>query len=772
MLASQIDNTRPKLYRGELFDITITSYNNKFGNEKIKTSFEYGINFPMIYYINELEKIIDKDPSDDKTEKRKKRVQFLKMCNTEENKIFIDLFNNLITYLNGGSMNISNNYNNQPLIVVLAGGNIISIFFNVLKLLLSEESGLDIIFNLFDNEKTSEEFKKLLEQIKYNLKDNSYLRDYLKSSEYQNYSDLDFNLLPNRLDNEWFIYNGGVGEKKRRLTEVEKLKGTSFQEPTKSRKEIMAEKRKLKEDEELKKLEAYKEELEKKEKKRFEALKALKDAKKKGKITKSLAVNKKIDDAKSVLQQTTDNLEDLKEIINEKKKNINEKDLTGFFLCRIKSSFPCRDNQIKDFNDHNKKFLNYEEIKNEIDVLNINQSAKKNDCKLIDLNKLNTIYDKLIAHLAKKDWLKIDVSPECLAFIKKLLSKKLITKKCTDANTLVISRSIFDPTIEIMHQKYNDYYESTDEVNKLRNMIYYIHLITFTINNEILNENNPLYNDYEKTPMNLFDNFFNIDYILTLNDGILLKFIKQIIDKFYEFKYTKTIIKNIQNIYSACGEPIKANYQVYSSSVFSIYRNFIEATLKLNENISEAEPKYDKGTFITINVLKSFKEDELILHNVDESSFIDAEIDYILNDNSEPLTDEEKIKIEKEIDEFIKEQEEEEEQEQKEEDKDKLAFKKQKLETDHKSIEKDLEMRVPMDLGEGFKKKIKRKNILSKIKSKVTEKIKKYKKKRKSKKTKKRFKKFVKKVMRLTKKCKKKKYKNTRKCKKFLQIVK
>ena len=246
MFTSQINN-RPKLYRGELFDITITSYNNKFGNEKIKTSFEYGINFPIIYYINELEKIIDKDPSDDKIEKRRKRLEFLKICNTPQNKIVIDLFNNLIIYLNGGSMNISNNYNNQPLIVVLAGGNIISIFFNILKLLLSEESGVDIIFNFFDHEKMSQEFKKILEQIKDNLLSRSYLRDYLESSEYQNYSDLDFNLLPNRLDSGWFVYEGGV---KRRLTEAERLIEDSVKEPIKSRKEIMEEKKKLKEYEE------------------------------------------------------------------------------------------------------------------------------------------------------------------------------------------------------------------------------------------------------------------------------------------------------------------------------------------------------------------------------------------------------------------------------------------------------------------------------------------------------------------------------------------
>ena len=739
MLTSQI-NTRPKLYRGELFDITITSYNNKFGNEKIKTSFEYGINFPLIYYINELEKIIHKDPSDDKTEKRRKRLEFLKMCNTPENKIFIDLFNHLITYLNGGSMNEPNNFNNQPLIVVLAGGNIISIFFNLLKLLLSEESGVDIIFNLFDIEKTSEEFQKLLEQIKYSLKDNSYLRDYLESSEYQNYSDLDFNLLPNKLNNIWFM-EGGV--EKRRLTEAERLMETSFQEPIKSRKELMEEKRKLKEYEEKLKKEEEKKKLQvlaEKKKLREAEKKKIKEEEKK-KHAEILAANKRS------LKEAEKKEKKIKEKNEDFSKYMQDEYLSGFILCRIKSSFPCLDDVVKNFTDNNKQFLNFED---EIDILNSTIQNKPENCDFNDLNKLNITYDKLIAHLSKKNWLSSDVSPQCLAFIKKLLSKKLFTKKCTDANTLVIARSNLDFN---PNNSNFIYYDPKDEVNKLKNMIYYIHLITFTINNTILNKNNPLYTDYGKNPINLFDNFFDLHSIIKSNDGILLKIIKQIIDNFYYLKDTKTIIKNIQNIYSACGEEKETSYQLYSTPDPNIrkYKNFVEATLKLNDSIRT----YDKGTFITINILKSFKEDELILHNLDESSFIDEEIDYILNDDFKPLTDEEKIKIEKEIEDFIKEPEEEEKED----------FKKRKLESFK-------EVPVPMNLGEGFKKKIKRKNILSKIKSKVTEKIKKYKKKRKSKKTRKRFKKFVKKVMRLTKKCKKKKYKNTRKCKKFLQVVK
>ena len=394
--------------------------------------------------------------------------------------------------------------------------------------------------------------------------------------------------------------------------------------------QVLAEKKKLRE--------AEKKKIKEEEKKRHAAI---------------LAANKRnLKEAEKKEKKIKEKNEDLS-------KYMQDEYLSGFFLCRIKSSFPCLDDVIKNFTDNNKQFLNFED---EIDILNSTIQNKPENCNFNDLNKLNITYDKLIAHLAKKNWLSSNVSPQCLAFIKKLLSKKLFTKKCTDANTLVIARSNFnfDPTNSNFI-----YYDSNDEVNKLKNMIYYIHLITFTINNTILN-NNPLYTNYEKTTTNLFDNFFDLHSIIKSNDGILLKIIKQIIDNFYILKDTKTIIKNIQNIYLQCGEPKKTSYQLYSTPSPNItkYKNFIETTLKLNENIGE----YDNGTFITINILKSFKEDELILHNVDESSFFDAEIDYILNDNFEPLTDEEKIKIEKEIDEFIKEQ-----------DEDKQDFKKKKI---------------------------------------------------------------------------------------------
>ena len=55
-----------KYYRGELFDLTVTSNNNIFGAAKIEHSIKNGINFKMEYFIDELIKI-GKSERDDKS---------------------------------------------------------------------------------------------------------------------------------------------------------------------------------------------------------------------------------------------------------------------------------------------------------------------------------------------------------------------------------------------------------------------------------------------------------------------------------------------------------------------------------------------------------------------------------------------------------------------------------------------------------------------------------------------------------------------------------
>ena len=139
-----------KFYRGELFDLTVTSSNNKFGKEKIDHSLNNGINFKMEYFINELNKMTT-GKQDDKSKKRKIRKEFLEKCKSSKFPFFIELFNLLINYLNGGqTLNMKNEYNNQSLIVVLMGGNIINIYFNIIYYSKKIEN-ITLISNIFDN---------------------------------------------------------------------------------------------------------------------------------------------------------------------------------------------------------------------------------------------------------------------------------------------------------------------------------------------------------------------------------------------------------------------------------------------------------------------------------------------------------------------------------------------------------------------------------------------------------------------------------------------
>ena len=54
-------NDTPILFKGELFDLTITTKNNPYGEKKIKFAKKYGISFPLDYYYNELYSMTDDD---------------------------------------------------------------------------------------------------------------------------------------------------------------------------------------------------------------------------------------------------------------------------------------------------------------------------------------------------------------------------------------------------------------------------------------------------------------------------------------------------------------------------------------------------------------------------------------------------------------------------------------------------------------------------------------------------------------------------------------
>lgn len=203
-MLKSLPNTHVKVINisGEVIDITAASNNNKYGNEKLNYSMIYGISYPLEKYIKELNMIIQDNAfseiKDDKQDKRKDRIYFLTKCN--DNYFLQQYFKSMCNLLNGGHGNIDWQHENTPLIIVCAGGNIITIFAKLL---------LNLINNLEKSEKLNSTNNKLLTFIE--LPEIDIREDYIKpitndkhfiaiinQITNQNFSDFDFNIVMNK----------------------------------------------------------------------------------------------------------------------------------------------------------------------------------------------------------------------------------------------------------------------------------------------------------------------------------------------------------------------------------------------------------------------------------------------------------------------------------------------------------------------------------------------------------------------------------------------
>jgi len=160
---SMVDQPEQQTYAGEFFDLSITSINNKYGALHNIGVILYGINFPLKKFITELEMILKDEQggaSDDKAEKRKKRLIFLQHCNSLlELQTFFERFCN---YLNGqdGSGKQYPNF----IVITAAGGNIIIVFaqliMNIINMVITNITDkeflrytfADVIFKMCNND--------------------------------------------------------------------------------------------------------------------------------------------------------------------------------------------------------------------------------------------------------------------------------------------------------------------------------------------------------------------------------------------------------------------------------------------------------------------------------------------------------------------------------------------------------------------------------------------------------------------------------------------
>ena len=190
--------------QGEFFDCTIQSYNDNggHGTHKIDYALQYGISIPILKYIEELEMIFE-NTNDDKSEKRTIRLEFLK--NAAKFDVLANYFQHLTTYLNGGSNfpdcnSFGSNFEENKLIIITAGGNIITIFAKLLQ---------DLIYNkhnVWFNRVMLNDWilqSQLLEFIKNCYKINPYLLEQINDLSSYDFSDFDYNILPNKCINDF-----------------------------------------------------------------------------------------------------------------------------------------------------------------------------------------------------------------------------------------------------------------------------------------------------------------------------------------------------------------------------------------------------------------------------------------------------------------------------------------------------------------------------------------------------------------------------------------
>jgi hypothetical protein len=205
-----------KILSGEFFDLTITSRNNKFGEEKIYYSTKYGISLPIEKYIDELE-MIKKNSQDDKSDKRENRLQFLQQCSGQPR--IKQAFSIFCEIINGGgdeyrpvpdnlqATRQSRQYTNKVILTV-AGGNIIILFAKLLQNIIAVDNIIfltktnkDIITELsFRIPNTTHEniFQDLQSQAQSMvLQSQAQSITSIKEIANNPLSDFDYNLLPN-----------------------------------------------------------------------------------------------------------------------------------------------------------------------------------------------------------------------------------------------------------------------------------------------------------------------------------------------------------------------------------------------------------------------------------------------------------------------------------------------------------------------------------------------------------------------------------------------
>ncbi len=198
---------------GEIIDISMPVEENNIGAVKIAEFQKYKTHVDIDFFLGEINTIIfnETGSASDKNDKRQFRQKILTKIKTQVN--IRQLFKHFYNYLCGGSNN-SNDFQNNPLILIPVGGNPITLFFRLIIHIAEAESYNDIKIGNYEliDTTTFERLKPECDNLKQFI-----IEYYPNYQTFLSLSDCDFNLMP--VINE--ILEEADRPKKRRKKEVD-----------------------------------------------------------------------------------------------------------------------------------------------------------------------------------------------------------------------------------------------------------------------------------------------------------------------------------------------------------------------------------------------------------------------------------------------------------------------------------------------------------------------------------------------------------------------
>jgi len=484
---------KAKEFSGEMYDLTASSSISETGGYKFDAATKYGITETFEKYILELDYMTD-NQADDKFYKRMERLTFLSNCKAFDDKMpeytedledlqplntphLQNLFGFTCNYLNGSDG--INQYTNQPITVILSGGNVTTIYINLLKNLIShKEDDIDGFISIYFGSITKDsipydELSTILSNIKLIFKlAPAVLADLIHAITLDltdtklKLSDLDFIIVPNKMDiiDNLFTKGGGspIGPIGSTGPSVSLRRTKRNREPTEgpTYAELQAAEmaaNKVKNDaKKAKKREAEKNEAEKAEPKTNRTAKTR---------------------PQKTIGKNTRKVKNVPIVFNESDKKESEdatesKSTEGVLLIRMKTA-----NKYSDLQTSHTEMS--KEIQDTIKMINKHYKIDEKGC-YNDLEKLKTTIQLLrqpqlfrLSYLSEPD-----VADLCKEYLSKMQAQKQLISIMTDLNLdHLVNYISYDylPKAEQSRHNANKYVEN-DPTKKLANFMKFVHI--------------------------------------------------------------------------------------------------------------------------------------------------------------------------------------------------------------------------------------------------------------------------------------------------------